>query len=118
MPEYQVDVCAEILASGDGSASKPYKVHTLAEEFMVIQLLGKERVRQELVDRDGKPHDRITCADGSSLWFDVSQTPLWRGSEKNDKRGLSCMAVGIVAILVILAILLLIVVLWRSLVPV
>lgn len=62
-----------ILATGDGSESKPYLVLYVADEYEVLTKLGKTMKRQRLVRRDGgKAFDVLACDDGSEIWFDIT----------------------------------------------
>ncbi len=61
-----------ILATGDGSSRKPYVISQIPDEYDVLKLLGLVCVKQRLVQRGRRACDVLTCADGSSVWFNIS----------------------------------------------
>lgn len=61
-----------ILATGDGSRRKPYIVSQIPDEYDVLKLLGLTCVKQHLVQRGRRACDVLTCHDGSSIWFNIS----------------------------------------------
>ena len=64
--------CEGILTTGEGSRANPYLVLRTSDEYDVLQYLGKSFTGQALVE-DGERHlDRMTCADGTELWFDIT----------------------------------------------
>jgi len=63
---------AGILASGDGSAEKPYPVSRVEDEYDVLRSLGKHSSKQALKTDKGKSYDVLFCRDGSEIYFDVS----------------------------------------------
>ena len=73
------DTLNDILNTGDGSENTPFIVTDIAQERLVLNHLGKIMNMQRLVTVKFKPHDCIECSDGTSVWFDVSQTPAWAG---------------------------------------
>lgn len=60
-----------ILATGDGSAARPWRVLRVADEYAVLRARGRRSRTQRLVVRDGRPHDVHACDDGSTAWFDL-----------------------------------------------
>lgn len=60
-----------ILATGDGSEGRPYRVLHTADEYDVLEHLGKEPHRQSLVEKENRYYDRQECQDGP-VWFDVT----------------------------------------------
>jgi hypothetical protein len=71
-----------ILATGDGSRARPYKVMYVRDEYDVLEHLGKKRNVQALVG-DGVPMDEMTCEDGTVLWFDISAPMAALGRREN-----------------------------------
>ncbi len=65
--------CAEgILATGDGSESRPFLVARVSDEADLLDAKFKTQINsQTLVFRDGKMHDKILGRDGNTYWFDV-----------------------------------------------
>lgn len=62
-----------IIHSGDGTQAKPYRVLRTSDEYDVLAALGKQMQTQYLVHgEDGRSYDRMVCADGSELWFDIT----------------------------------------------
>lgn len=61
-----------ILSTGDGSETRPYLVLHIRDEYDVLEHLGKEPVRQSLVNKGNRHYDRQDCKDGSQIWFDVT----------------------------------------------
>jgi hypothetical protein len=64
--------------SGNGSQLRPFRVTHIADEYDLLEALGKETRSQRLVTTGNGSFDVFTCADGSELWFDISpsvQTP-------------------------------------------
>lgn len=62
-----------ITGSGDGTQQKPYLVLRTSDEYDVLAALGKQLQTQHLVhSEDGRSCDRMVCADGSELWFDIT----------------------------------------------
>lgn len=65
--------CVEgIQTTGDGTQEKPYLVLRTSDEYDVLSALGKQLQSQALVHDQGKSYDKLTCADGSELWFDIT----------------------------------------------
>ena len=63
-----------ILATGDGTADRPYLVTRTSDEYDVLSHLEKELQVQSLMHGpDGRSLDRMTCTDGSELHFDVTR---------------------------------------------
>jgi hypothetical protein len=61
-----------ILASGDGSREQPWVVLRVSDEYDVLRHLGLHADAQRLERADGLTLDRLTCNDGSELWFDLT----------------------------------------------
>ncbi|WP_254512945.1 DUF4919 domain-containing protein [Anatilimnocola floriformis] len=61
-----------ILATGDGSRLKPYIISQIPDEYDVLKLLGLTCQKQRLVQRGRRSCDVLTCQDGSSVWFNIS----------------------------------------------
>lgn len=61
-----------ILASGDGSETRPYLVLQISDEYDVLKALGKDSAAQNLRQRQGRVLDQLRCQDGSVLWFDLT----------------------------------------------
>ena len=68
------DRCADaILATGDGSESRPFLVSRVSDEADLLDAKFKTRIgSQGLVFRDDRKYDRILGNDGKTYWFDVS----------------------------------------------
>ena len=76
---FTATVCLEgILATGIGTARRPYLVTYGGDQYDVLEMLGLAAESQTLVQKRGRQLDRIDCQDGSSVWFDV--TSLFRHS--------------------------------------
>ena len=73
--EFEAMFCAAlidgILATGDGSKAKPYKVMYVRDEYDVLEHLGKKWTGQALVG-GSVPMDEMTCEDGTVLFLDIS----------------------------------------------
>lgn len=64
---------AGIQATGDGSRERPFVVTRVSDEYDLINSLGKKMSEQRLVSGDGgKYFDALDCADGTTVWFDIS----------------------------------------------
>ncbi|WP_109509749.1 DUF4919 domain-containing protein [Nocardioides speluncae] len=64
---------ASIVSTGDGSAERPWSVLRVRDEYDVLSSMKKTPARQELV-RDGARYlDHHICADGSDVYFDVTE---------------------------------------------
>lgn len=61
-----------LLSTGSGTRRRPYLVTYLSDEYDILQGLAKGSVCQTLVDTGKRRLDVLTCADGSEVWFDVS----------------------------------------------
>lgn len=61
-----------ILSTGDGSEARPYLVLHIADEYDVLDHLGKRSQGQALVHKGDRYCDLRTCDDGSEIWFDVT----------------------------------------------
>jgi len=67
--------CIEgIQSTGDGTQERPYLVLRTSDEYDILSVLGKQFARQALVNGEsGKSFDQMTCADGSELWFEITE---------------------------------------------
>jgi hypothetical protein len=61
-----------LLRSGDGSRERPYLVTHVADEYDLLDQLGKEPGEVRQVVTENGALDVITCSDGSELWFDAT----------------------------------------------
>lgn len=66
------ELIKSILASGDGSQERPYIVNSVDEEYLILDHLNKSLQMQSLTGVSGKPMDLMECADGTSIYFDIS----------------------------------------------
>jgi hypothetical protein len=67
--------CIEgMLASGNGSEASPYMVLRTSDEYDIIESLEKEFRQQSLVPKGEKHFDVVECTDGSTFWFDVTDS--------------------------------------------
>ncbi|MBC2961582.1 DUF4919 domain-containing protein [Nocardioides deserti] len=64
-----------VLASGDGTAEKPWSVLRVADEHDVLRALGRRPEGQSLVERGGRTLDRLVTTDGGEAWFRVAVAP-------------------------------------------
>jgi hypothetical protein len=65
--------CIEgMLATGDGSADKPYLVSRVSDEYDLLRQLKKKHRAQGLRQKAGKSFDVMQCEDGTEVWFDVT----------------------------------------------
>ena len=73
------DRCVDgILATGDGSESRPFLVARMSDEADLLDAKFKTQIdSQGLIFRDDKRYDKILGKDGNTYWFDVSM-PLDR----------------------------------------
>lgn len=60
-----------LLDSGDGTRTRPYVVLRVADEYDVLDLLGRSLERQAVVTEGGRLFDLIECTDGSEVWFEL-----------------------------------------------
>jgi hypothetical protein len=63
--------------SGNGSQLRPFRVSHIADEYDLLEALGKDPRSQRLVSSGS--FDVFSCADGSELWFDISPSVQARG---------------------------------------
>lgn len=61
-----------ILSTGDGSRERPYKVTHTDDEYDVIESFGKKFGSQALIKEADRSFDNLTCEDGTTVWFDVT----------------------------------------------
>jgi hypothetical protein len=61
-----------ILATGDGTAEKPYLVVRISDEYDVLAFLGKRSESQALSFQGDRKLDIHQCSDASTVWFDVT----------------------------------------------
>lgn len=64
-----------ILATGDGSAERPWSVLRISDEYDVVDSLGTRPVSQGLLADATRRVDRIECEDGRTLHFDATRVP-------------------------------------------
>lgn len=62
-----------IQLTGDGTQAKPYLVLRTSDEYDLLSALGKQFTSQHLIHDGGKSFDKMVCADGSELWFDITE---------------------------------------------
>lgn len=62
---------SQLLETGDGTASAPFQVTYLSDEYDVLKCLGVNSLGQELTESDGRFADVIAADDGRDYWFDV-----------------------------------------------
>jgi hypothetical protein len=73
LEQFLFSTCLQgLLATGDGSAARPYQVAQTADEYDVLQALGLLAQGQVLVERGAGLYDVVTCDDGSRVWFEVT----------------------------------------------
>ena len=66
--------CVEgIKLTGDGTQEKPYLVLRTSDEYDMLSALGKQFASQHLIHDEGRSFDKITCADESEVWFDITE---------------------------------------------
>ena len=67
--------CVEgIKLTGDGTQEKPYLVLRTSDEYDMLNALGKQFASQHLIHGEhGKSYDKMLCADGSEVWFDITE---------------------------------------------
>jgi len=61
-----------MLATGDGSADKPYLVTRVSDEYDLLRHLKRAKTSQGLKHKGDKAFDVMQCADGSEVWFDIT----------------------------------------------
>jgi hypothetical protein len=65
--------CVEgIQSTGDGTEERPWLALRTSDEYDVLGALGKQFSSQALVHEGERSYDKMTCADGSELWFDIT----------------------------------------------
>jgi hypothetical protein len=62
-----------LLASGDGSATRPYLVTRVSDEHDVLGHVGARWARQSLRRRDGRAFDVFDLEGGGEVWFDITE---------------------------------------------
>ena len=65
-------ICDAIIASGDGTKVSPRLVTRTSDAHDVLCYLQKTCSTQTLHEQGGKSLDCLTCNDGESMWFDVT----------------------------------------------
>ncbi len=65
-----------VLASGDGSIERPYKVKSIQEEYAILRHFEKELSMQGFMPQESL--DQMVCKDGSVFYFDISQAKAGR----------------------------------------
>ncbi len=72
--EYLMKACLRGLAqSGDGTPEQPYLVMHPADEYDLVESLGKEAASQSKAQTGQRSLDRIRCSDGTDLYFDITE---------------------------------------------
>lgn len=61
-----------LVATGEGSVDKPFRVTYLSDEYDLLRSLGSDVRSQQLVESDHGCCDVLTCHDGTEYWFDVT----------------------------------------------
>jgi hypothetical protein len=61
-----------IKSTGDGTEEKPYLVLRTSDEYDMLSALDKQFASQHLIHAKGRSYDKMTCVDGSELWFDIT----------------------------------------------
>jgi hypothetical protein len=61
-----------IEATGDAGEERPLSVLRVSDEYDVLAGRGLKLKLQSLVQRPPRSFDRITCAGGEVLWFDIT----------------------------------------------
>lgn len=67
-----------IVSSGDCSVERPWSVMRVRDEYDVLSSMKRTPLRQELIEDGGRHLDHHVCADGSEVYFDV--TDLFGGA--------------------------------------
>jgi hypothetical protein len=62
-----------IKLTGDGTQEKPFLVLRTSDEYDMLSTLDKQFASQHLIHADGRSFDKISCADGSEFWFDITE---------------------------------------------
>ncbi|MCL2541418.1 MAG: DUF4919 domain-containing protein [Nocardioidaceae bacterium] len=67
-----------VLASGDGTAERPWAVLRVSDEHDAAEEVGRSSQHVRYEEADGRLLDVHECDDGSLVWFDVSllQVPV------------------------------------------
>ncbi|WP_149498386.1 hypothetical protein [Roseiconus lacunae] len=65
-------ICDGILSTGDGSQDAPYLITRTTDEHDILGYLQKTFESQSLVHQNGKSYDKVCCAGGDELWFDIT----------------------------------------------
>lgn len=63
---------AALLASGNGSSTRPWAVLRVSDEHDVVAHFGRTSVHRRYEERDGRLLDVHVADDHSLVWFDVS----------------------------------------------
>jgi hypothetical protein len=64
---------AAITSSGDGTATRPWRVLRTADEYDLLDSLGARPVSQGVLREGQRTLDRIVCIDGREAHFDVTE---------------------------------------------
>ena len=64
--------CHGIIATGDGTKAAPYTVTRASDEYDIMQFLEKEFKGQSMYHDGDRHFDLVEFADGSQMWFDIS----------------------------------------------
>jgi hypothetical protein len=65
-----------ILSTGDGIEDRPYLITHVTEEYDILDRLNKRPSLQALVKSNSGYCDKLTCEDGTAIWFDVTDPLL------------------------------------------
>jgi hypothetical protein len=68
-----------IQASGDGSFARPYLVARVPDEYALLRHLRKSWTERGSLHREGRVIDAFSCADGTTLHFQLPNADLLTG---------------------------------------
>lgn len=69
-----------LLATGDGTPTRPFLVTQVIDEFFILTALGHEPLEQARVRHtDGRSFDVLTDEQGGETWFDITDIVRRRG---------------------------------------
>lgn len=73
LERFLLSACLQgLLATGDGSQSRPFLVTYVSDQYDVLCWLGDEAAGQRLVAAGNRQFDVLTTAAGREYWFEVS----------------------------------------------
>lgn len=65
--------CIEgILMTGRGTEEEPWLVLRTSDEYDVLMFIDQRVDEQELIEKNDRMLDRLTCESGKVLWFDIT----------------------------------------------